>query len=165
MATMYLARDLKHNRPVDMKVLKPDLAAVIGAERFLQEIETTAGLQHPHILPLFESGEARRMPLLRHAVHRGRARSPGPGAAWPSRSKGGTEPAWAPDGSAIYYRSPRDSLMAAELAVPGDRVRVTRRTNLFSTRSSCRTATTGPTTFTQTACASSSSGSPRPPTW
>ncbi|HUF76055.1 MAG TPA: protein kinase [Longimicrobiales bacterium] len=58
MATVYLARDLKHNRHVALKVLKPELAAVLGAERFLAEIETTANLQHPHILPLFDSGEA-----------------------------------------------------------------------------------------------------------
>ncbi len=58
MATVYLARDLKHNRNVALKVLKPDLAAVVGAERFLGEIETTANLQHPNILPLYDSGEA-----------------------------------------------------------------------------------------------------------
>ena len=58
MATVYLGRDLKHNRDVALKVLKPDLAAVLGAERFLVEIETTANLQHPHILPLYDSGEA-----------------------------------------------------------------------------------------------------------
>ena len=50
--------DLKHNRKVALKVLKPDLAAVLGAERFVQEITTTASLQHPHILPLFDSGTA-----------------------------------------------------------------------------------------------------------
>ncbi len=58
MATVYLAKDLKHNRNVAVKVLKPELAAVVGAERFLAEIETTANLQHPHVLPLFDSGEA-----------------------------------------------------------------------------------------------------------
>jgi serine/threonine-protein kinase len=58
MATVYLATDLRHNRNVALKVLKPELAAVVGAERFLAEIETTANLQHPHILPLFDSGEA-----------------------------------------------------------------------------------------------------------
>jgi len=56
MATVYLAEDLKHHRMVAIKVLKPDLAAALGAERFLREIETTAGLQHPHILPLYDSG-------------------------------------------------------------------------------------------------------------
>jgi len=58
MATVYLAEDLKHKRKVALKVLKPELAAVLGAERFVQEIATTAALQHPHILPLFDSGEA-----------------------------------------------------------------------------------------------------------
>ena len=56
MATVYLAADLKHDRMVAVKVLRPELAAVIGAERFLAEIKTTANLQHPHILPLFDSG-------------------------------------------------------------------------------------------------------------
>ncbi len=58
MATVYLAEDLRHKRNVALKVLKPELAAVVGAERFLAEIERTASLQHPHILPLFDSGEA-----------------------------------------------------------------------------------------------------------
>jgi serine/threonine-protein kinase len=58
MATVYLADDLKHERKVALKVLKPELAAVVGAERFLAEIKTTANLQHPHILPLHDSGEA-----------------------------------------------------------------------------------------------------------
>jgi serine/threonine-protein kinase len=58
MATVYLAEDLRHKRRVALKVLKPELAAVLGAERFLQEITTTAALQHPHILPLFDSGAA-----------------------------------------------------------------------------------------------------------
>ena len=58
MATVYLAYDERHDRNVAVKVLKPDLAAVLGAERFVQEIKTTASLQHPHILPLFDSGTA-----------------------------------------------------------------------------------------------------------
>src|SRR5215218_1896435 len=58
MATVYLAQDIRHGRPVAVKVLRPELAAVIGAERFLAEIKLTANLQHPHILPLFDSGEA-----------------------------------------------------------------------------------------------------------
>jgi dienelactone hydrolase/tRNA A-37 threonylcarbamoyl transferase component Bud32 len=58
MATVYLAQDLKHHRRVAVKVLRPELTAVLGAERFLKEIEVTANLQHPHILPLFDSGEA-----------------------------------------------------------------------------------------------------------
>ena len=56
MATVYLAKDLKHNRNVALKVMKPELAVVVGAERFLAEIETTANLQHPHILPLLAEG-------------------------------------------------------------------------------------------------------------
>jgi serine/threonine-protein kinase len=58
MATVYLGRDLRHDRAVAIKVLKPELAAAIGAERFLAEIKTTANLRHPHILPLYDSGEA-----------------------------------------------------------------------------------------------------------
>jgi len=58
MATVYLARDLKHEREVAIKVLKPDLAAAIGPERFLREIKITAQLNHPHILPLLDSGES-----------------------------------------------------------------------------------------------------------
>src|SRR5947199_6192709 len=57
MATVYLAHDIKHDRKVAIKVLKPELAAVLGAERFLAEIKTTANLQHPHILSLHDSGE------------------------------------------------------------------------------------------------------------
>ena len=58
MATVYLARDLRHQREVAFKVLKPELGAVLGAERFLSEIRVTANLQHPNLLPLFDSGEA-----------------------------------------------------------------------------------------------------------
>ena len=58
MATVYLARDSRHRRPVAVKVLHPELSAALGAERFLKEIELTASLQHPHILPLFDSGAA-----------------------------------------------------------------------------------------------------------
>ena len=57
MATVYLAEDLKHRRKVAIKVLRPELAAVIGAERFVREIQTIAALQHPHILGLIDSGE------------------------------------------------------------------------------------------------------------
>src|SRR4051812_407098 len=57
MATVYLAEDLKHRREVAIKVLRPELAVVIGAERFLREIQTIATLQHPHILGLIDSGE------------------------------------------------------------------------------------------------------------
>jgi len=58
MATVYLARDLKHDRDVAIKVLKPDLAAAVGPDRFIKEIRTIAHLKHPHILPLFDSGSA-----------------------------------------------------------------------------------------------------------
>jgi len=58
MATVYLAHDVKHHRQVAVKVLKPELSAILGGERFLSEIEVTANLQHPNILPLYDSGEA-----------------------------------------------------------------------------------------------------------
>ena len=58
MATVYCARDLRHDRKVALKVVKPELSAVLGPERFLAEIRVTAHLQHPHILPLFDSGSA-----------------------------------------------------------------------------------------------------------
>src|SRR4051794_7468510 len=58
MATVYLAHDLRHERDVAIKVLHPELAAALGGERFLAEIKTTARLQHPHILPLLDSGNA-----------------------------------------------------------------------------------------------------------
>ena len=58
MATVYLARDLRHQRNVALKVLSPELGAILGADRFLSEIRVTANLQHPHLLPLFDSGEA-----------------------------------------------------------------------------------------------------------
>ncbi len=58
MATVYLAHDLKHDREVEIKVLHPDPGATLGGERFLSEIKTTAKLQHPHILPLLDSGDA-----------------------------------------------------------------------------------------------------------
>ncbi|MGH7503444.1 MAG: protein kinase domain-containing protein [Longimicrobiales bacterium] len=58
MATVYLARDVRHDRKVALKVLRPELGAVLGVERFLAEIKVTANLQHPNLLPLFDSGEA-----------------------------------------------------------------------------------------------------------
>ncbi|HIF20864.1 MAG TPA: hypothetical protein EYQ27_02910 [Gemmatimonadetes bacterium] len=58
MATVYLAHDLKHERQVALKVAKTELAAAVGPVRCLDEIKTTANLQHPNILPLFDSGEA-----------------------------------------------------------------------------------------------------------
>ena len=77
MATVYLAHDLKHERDVAIKVLHADLGAALGAERFLSEIRTTARLQHPHILPLLDSGEADGllyyvMPLVTGETLRGR---------------------------------------------------------------------------------------------
>ncbi len=72
-ATVYLAHDLRHNRRVAVKVLYPELAASLGSERFLREVQIAAGLSHPHILPLYDSGEADGRPLLRHAVRRGRS--------------------------------------------------------------------------------------------
>jgi eukaryotic-like serine/threonine-protein kinase len=58
MATVFLAEDLKHHRKVAIKVLRPELAAILGGQRFLKEIELTANLQHPNILPLYDSGDA-----------------------------------------------------------------------------------------------------------
>lgn len=58
MATVYLAHDTHHDRPVALKVLRPELAAVVGSDRFLAGIRTTTSLQHPNILPLSDSGSA-----------------------------------------------------------------------------------------------------------
>jgi eukaryotic-like serine/threonine-protein kinase len=58
MATVYRAVDLRHHCKVAVKVLHPELAAILGSERFLAEIRIAANLQHPHLLPLFDSGEA-----------------------------------------------------------------------------------------------------------
>ena len=89
MAVVYLARDVKHERRVAIKVLKPELSATIGAERFLREIRVAAQLQHPNILGLYDSGVRRRPPLLRDAVHRGRvpSRPADPGAPAPDRGR------------------------------------------------------------------------------
>ena len=56
MATVYLAEDLKHHRKVAVKVMRPELSATLGADRFLREIEIAAKLSHPHILPVYDSG-------------------------------------------------------------------------------------------------------------
>jgi serine/threonine protein kinase len=77
MATVYLARDLRHERQVALKVLKPEIAAALGEQRFLREIQVTASLHHPHVLPLFDSGSADGvlfyvMPLMRGESLRGR---------------------------------------------------------------------------------------------
>src|SRR5215217_6391207 len=58
LAVVYLARDLRHHRQVALRVLNPELGAVLGSERFMSEIEVTATLHHPNLLPLFDSGEA-----------------------------------------------------------------------------------------------------------
>src|SRR5260370_39553923 len=63
MATVYLATDLKHHRRVAIKALKPELAATLGPERFLREIEIAASLSHPHIVPLLDSGDAGGLPF------------------------------------------------------------------------------------------------------
>src|SRR5256712_12624117 len=60
-ALVFLGRDPKHERPVAIKVLRPELAVALGADRFLREIKVTAPLNHPHILPLLDSGEAARL--------------------------------------------------------------------------------------------------------
>jgi len=102
MATVYLAEDLRHDRKVAIKVLRPELAAVIGAERFLREIKTIATLQHPHILGLIDSGEANGtawyvMPFvegesLRDRLRREKQLPRGPGHSLPSRSPKRTLP-------------------------------------------------------------------------
>ncbi len=81
MATVYLATDLKHQRQVAIKVLRPELAATVGPERFLREIEIAAKLSHPHVLPLLDSGRwsdaaasggrVPETPVLRDAVRAG----------------------------------------------------------------------------------------------
>ena len=78
MATVWLARDLRYDRLVALKVLRPELAVSLGAERFLREIMLAARLQHPHIVSVYDSGEIQTArprgadPLVHHAVHRGR---------------------------------------------------------------------------------------------
>jgi serine/threonine-protein kinase len=62
MATVYLARDLRHGRMVALKLLRPEIAYALGAERFLREISIAAGLNHPHILPLYDSGSVDACP-------------------------------------------------------------------------------------------------------
>ena len=72
MATVYLAMDQKHKRRVAVKVMRPELAATLGADRFLREVEIAGQLSHPHILPMHDSGESDGTPLLRDAVRDGR---------------------------------------------------------------------------------------------
>ena len=87
MATVYLADDLKHHRKVAIKVLRPELGSLLGPDRFAREIRIAAALNHPHILPLHDSGEADGAPLLRHALRPGRVAAPEarPGEAAPDR--------------------------------------------------------------------------------
>jgi len=89
MATVFLAHDPRHNRKVAVKVMHPDLAMLFGPRRFLAEIETTANLQHPHILPLFDSGQVANtvfyvMPYLRGESLRARI-TPRNSCPWPTR--------------------------------------------------------------------------------
>ena len=70
MATVYLAQDLRHDRPVALKVLHPELAASLGDDRFQREIKLAARLQHPHILTVYDSGESAGALLVHHAVCR-----------------------------------------------------------------------------------------------
>jgi eukaryotic-like serine/threonine-protein kinase len=93
MATVYLAHDLRHDRQVALKVLRPELAAT-GPERFVNEIHVAARLTHPHILPVHDSGKAAGFPVLRHAVHRRRdAVGPAHPAGRPAGSGSGAPPA------------------------------------------------------------------------
>ncbi len=100
MATVYLAEDLKHERKVAVKVLRPELAAVLGAERFVKEIKTTANLQHPHILPLFDSGEAR------FSLRFPEGETPEP--------QFGPSFAWSPDGARFVYSGAENQLWVRE---------------------------------------------------
>jgi eukaryotic-like serine/threonine-protein kinase len=72
MATVYEAEDTRHGRRVAVKVMKPEIAAVLGVDRFLAEIRVTANLQHPNLVPLFDSARCGGHAVLRHAAHRGR---------------------------------------------------------------------------------------------
>src|SRR5687768_716018 len=96
MATVYLAEDLRHHRRVALKVLKPELSELLGAERFLKEIEVTANLQHPHVLPLFDSGEVR-------AAHPDPERPSLPRA---ERGEGEGSPGFRAGGAVLYYVMP-----------------------------------------------------------
>jgi hypothetical protein len=93
MATAYLAQDVRHGRRVAIKVLHPELAAVIGADRFLVEITTTANLQHPHILGLIDSGEVGGIPYYVMPLRRVFSLTAGqsnPGRAMTTRTRSAT---------------------------------------------------------------------------
>ncbi len=90
MATVFLAQDLRHHRPVALKVLHPELSLSLGSERFLREIQIAARLQHPHIVPLYDSGAAGDllyyvMPFVEGESLRQRLESSWP-VRWPPRS-------------------------------------------------------------------------------
>ena len=130
MATVFLAHDLRHDRPVALKVLHPDLAATLGPERFQREIRTTARLQHPHILPVLDSGEAAgqlwyTMPYVEGESLRDRLRREAPAARsttrcrsparWPTRWATPTARA-----SCTATSSPRTSCSAEGHALVAD---------------------------------------------
>ncbi|MEP7326997.1 MAG: protein kinase [Gemmatimonadota bacterium] len=101
MATVYLAHDIKHDRQVAVKVLRPELAAILGVERFLAEIKVTANLRHPNLLPLFDSGEADGflyyvMPYIEGATAPHRRASPrsSRGASSGPETSSGSLPSW-----------------------------------------------------------------------
>ena len=104
MATVYLADDLKHERKVALKVLKPELAAVVGAERFLAEIKTTANLQHPHILT--ETGTAEVFVRPFPDVDSGKTQV---------STDGGTMPVWAHSGRELFYVDSNRVLVTAQV--------------------------------------------------
>ena len=132
MATVFLSRDLRHDRNVALKVLKPELAALLGAERFLSEIRVMANLQHPNLVPLFDSGESDGrlfyvMPYIEGESLRQRLeREKQPRWMRPSGSRSpfvarsithtGT---WNPRGGELFYRSGA-RLIAAKLALGSD---------------------------------------------
>jgi len=111
MATVYLAHDLKHDRDVALKLLDPELGALLGAERFLAEIRVTANLHHPNLLPLFDSGVVRDGQV---------------------SITGGRDPVWGAGGTELLYRTGRTPgrVMAAQLAFR-PRLDVARRDTLF----------------------------------
>ena len=119
MATVFLAQDLKHDRPVALKVLHPELAASLGPERFQREIKLAARLQHPHILTVLDSGRGGRPALVHHAVRRGReparpapARAAAPGGRRaPDRARGRARRSTTPTSTAssTATSSPRTS--------------------------------------------------------
>ena len=106
MAVVYLARDLRHDRPVAIKVLHPELAAAVGAERFLREIAIAAQLQHPHILTADRLGDGGRVAVLRHAVRRRpvAARAARAGARRRAGRRGDADPGEVTDALAHAHR-------------------------------------------------------------